>query len=244
MRVQQFRKVPAAAVVLAAGLALTACNGDDGKHSGVSSAPSATASTSGASQGSGSGTAGGGSSATATSGTGTGGTSSASGSATAPGSTAGSGTTAGSGSATASAGPRTTVKTAARCRIAHLTFAKGDAYGKGPYSNIPVRLTNSGPAPCSLHGFPGVDLVGKDGHVRARRSVEAPHTVVLTPGRSATFLLVVPQNYSGGSGVTFTRAVITLPREIHPHILRLRVNLPAKGEGPDDHTVIVGPVTR
>jgi hypothetical protein len=238
MRVQQFRKVPAAAVVLAAGLALTACNGDDGKHSGVSSAPSATASTSGATQGSGSGPAGGGTSATATSGTATGGTSSASGSATAPGSAAG------SGPATASAGPRTSTRPAARCRTAHLTFAKGDAYGKGPYSNIPVRLTNSGPAPCTLHGFPGVDLVGKDGHVRARRSVEAPHTVVLTPGRSATFLLVVPQNYGGGSGVTFTRAVITLPRDIHPHVLQLRVNLPAKGDGPDDHTVIVGPLTR
>ncbi|MFJ8357742.1 DUF4232 domain-containing protein [Streptomyces sp. NPDC093984] len=237
MRVQQFRKVPAAAVVLAAGLALTACNGDDGKQSGASSAASATASTAGATQGSGSGPAGG-TSATPTSGTATGGTSSASGSATAPGSATG------SGSATASAGPRTSTRPAARCRTAHLTFAKGDAYGKGPYSNIPVRLTNSGPAPCTLHGFPGVDLVGKDGHVRARRSVEAPHTVVLTPGRSATFLLVVPQNYGGGSGVTFTRAVITLPREIHPHILRLRVNLPAKGDGPDDHTVIVGPVTR
>ncbi|MFF4209213.1 DUF4232 domain-containing protein [Streptomyces sp. NPDC001796] len=238
MRVQQFRKVPAAAVVLAAGLGLTACNGDDGKHSGVSSVPSATASTSGASQGSGSGPAGGGTSATATSGTATGGTSSASGSATASGSTTG------SGSPTASAGPRTTARVPARCGTTHLTFAKGDAYGKGPYSNIPVRLTNSGPAPCTLHGFPDVDLVGKDGHVHARRSVEAPHTVVLTPGRSATFLLVVPQNYGGGSGVTFTRAVITLPREIHPHILRLRVNLPAKGDGPDDHTVIVGPVTR
>ncbi|MFE0328807.1 DUF4232 domain-containing protein [Streptomyces sp. NPDC058960] len=238
MRVQQFRKVPAAAVVLAAGLALTACNGDDGKHNGANSAPSATASTAGATQNSGSAPASGGTSATATSGAATGGTSSATGSATAPGSTTG------SHSATASAGPRTTARAAARCRTAHLTFAKGDAYGKGPYSNIPVRLTNSGAAPCSLNGFPGVDLAGKDGHVRARRSVEAAHTVVLPPGRSATFVLVVPQNYGGGSGVTFTRAVITLPGEIHPHILRLRVNLPAKGDGPDDHTVTVGPVTR
>ncbi|MFF3906913.1 DUF4232 domain-containing protein [Streptomyces sp. NPDC001848] len=226
MRVQQFHKVSAAAVVLAAGLALTGCNGDDGKHSTVSAAPSATASSSDPTPGSGGSSAGSGASPTAGSGTATGGTS---------------GTP---GSATASTGPRTTARAAATCRTAHLTFAKGDAYGKGPYSNIPVRLTNSGPAACSLHGFPGVDLVGGNGHLRARRSAEAPHTVVLAPGRSATFVLVVPQNYGGGRGVTFTRAVITPPREIHPHILRLTVNLPAKGDGPDDRSVTVGPVTR
>ena len=232
MRVQQLRKVSAATVVLAAGLALTACNGDDGgKHGGASSAPSATASSSGAMPGTGSGSAGSGSSA-ATSSTATGRTSGAPGSATA------------SGSVTASGGPRTTARAAVPCRTAHLTFAEGDAYGKGPYSNIPVRLTNSGSAACSLHGFPDVDLVGKDGHVHARRSVRAPHTVILARGRSVTFLLVVPQNYSGGSGVTFTRAVITPPHETHPHVLPLRVNLPVKGNGPEGRSVFVGPITR
>ncbi|WP_055494077.1 DUF4232 domain-containing protein [Streptomyces sp. TP-A0356] len=222
MNVQQFRKVSAAAaLVLAAGLSLTACNGDGGSNdSGSSSAPSASAA-------SGGGSANGGSGATAPSGGKSGGTAGGSG---------GSGTTSGGSGATGHSG--------ASCKTANLTFAKGSSFTQSDYTHIAVKLTNSGPASCTLHGFPGVDLVGKDGRVSAQRNAHTPVTVTLAPGRSASFDLRVLQNNTGGSGVTFTSAVITPPNETHAHTLALTVNLPAQGDGAKAQPVVVGPVTR
>jgi len=231
MRVQKFHKTSAAALVLVAGLSLAACNSNDsndngGKDDGANSAPPASVSSSGSATDPGSGPASGGSGATATS-------------KGSSGSTKGS-----SGSARPSGGAGVTAHPGASCRTANLTFAKGSSYTQADYTHIAIKLTNSGSATCSLHGFPGLDLVGKDGRVSARRAARTPATVTLAPGRSASVDLRVLQNNTGGSGVTFTSAVITPPDETHPHTLPLTVNLPAQGEGAGAQAVVVGPVTR
>ncbi|MGW3493430.1 DUF4232 domain-containing protein [Streptomyces sp. NPDC001020] len=230
MRVQKSRKTSAVATLaLVAGLSLTACNsnGDGGgKGDGANSAPSASVSSDGSATGAGSGSADGGSGATATT----------------PGNSASSKASSGSGSTPG--GPGAGARSAASCKTANLTFAKGSSHAQGDYSHIVIRLTNSGSAACFLRGFPGLDLVGKDGRVSARRSAHTPKTVTLAPGRSANFDLRVPQNKTGGSGVTFTSAVITPPDETHAHTLPLTVNLPVQGDGAGSQAVVVGPVTR
>ncbi|MDR3083501.1 MAG: DUF4232 domain-containing protein [Streptomyces sp.] len=230
MRVQKFGRMPAAAaLVLVAGLSLAACNSDDNggsKGDGVNATPPTSASSSGSATSSGSGSPSGGSVATA-----------------APQHNSGS-TKGSSPSGSPSGGPGATARSGAPCRTANLTFTKGSSHAQGDYTHITVKLTNSGSATCSLHGFPGLDLVGKDGRVSARRAAGTPGTVTLAPDRSAGFDLRVPRNNSGGSGVTFTNAVITPPDETHAHTMPLTVNLPVQEGGAGAQAVLVGPVTR
>jgi len=229
MRVQNSSKMSAAAVlVLAAGLSLTACSGNSNgsgsggsKDGGANSVPSASTSSGGSIT-----DPGGGAGATAT-----------------PGNNSGA-TKGGAGSGRTSGGSGATAHSEVPCRTAHLAFARGSSYTQDDYTHIAIKLTNSGSVPCSLHGFPGVDLVGKDGRVSARRAARTPGTVTLAPGRHASFDLRVLQNNTGGTGVTFTSALITPPDETHPHTLPLTVNLPAQGEGAGAQAVVVGPVTR
>jgi hypothetical protein len=91
-----------------------------------------------------------------------------------------------------------------------------------------INLRNEGSASCSMHGFPGLDLKGKDGTVSAaRNSGRSAPTVTLAPGEATNFSLYFPPNSSGGSGVTFTSALVTPPNETHSHKLSLSVNVAA-----------------
>ncbi|MEV5987019.1 DUF4232 domain-containing protein [Streptomyces sp. NPDC052051] len=224
MRVHKFRRTTAvAALALAAGLTLTACDSNDKSDGGrtddaARSTPSASASSDGSAAEPGSGATDGGAGATA-------------------------GHQGNSDAKDGSSGSRATANTRAACKTANLTFAKGSSVDRGDYTDIAVKLTDSGSATCTLRGFPGVDLVGKDGRVSARRDGHKPGTVTLAPGRSASFELRVLRNKTGGSGVTFTSAVITPPDETHAHTLPLSVNLPVQEDGAGTDSVVVGPVT-
>jgi beta-lactamase class A len=111
------------------------------------------------------------------------------------------------------------------------------------YNHVTIKLTNSGSATCSMRGFPGVDLKGRDGTTSAQRSQHTPSTVNLAPGQSAAFDLEVLQNNTGGSGVSFDQTVITPPNETHPQTMQLGFNLPVQADGNNTPAVIVNEIT-
>ncbi|MBM7439662.1 DUF4232 domain-containing protein [Streptomyces sp. HB132] len=107
------------------------------------------------------------------------------------------------------------------CRTADLAFSSAGGMAEG---EVLIGLRNTGSASCSMRGFPGLDLESKDGTVSAeRRSGRPARTVTLAPGESTGFSLYFPPN-TGGSGVTFTSAVVTPPDETHSHRMSLSVD--------------------
>ncbi|MFJ6850742.1 DUF4232 domain-containing protein [Streptomyces sp. NPDC091271] len=111
------------------------------------------------------------------------------------------------------------------CRTTDLSFSSSGGMAEG---EVLINLENTGSASCSMHGFPGLDLKGKDGTVSAERnSGRSVPTVTLAPGERTDFSLYFPPNTSGGSGVAFTSAVVTPPNETHSHSMPLDVSIPA-----------------
>nr|WP_269857556.1 DUF4232 domain-containing protein [Streptomyces sp. RPT161] len=161
----------------------------------------------------------------ATAGSGAGGTATA-GTASGSQGSAGGGSGAGGGSAAGAA-----------CRTANLSFSSSGGMAEG---EVLINLKNVGSRACSLHGFPGVDLKGRDGTVSAGRSKMAAPTVTLSAGQSTNFTLHYPPNNSGGSGVTFTSVVVTPPNETHSHTMSLGINVPADSNSAP--TITVDPV--
>ncbi|MFE4675795.1 DUF4232 domain-containing protein [Streptomyces sp. NPDC056723] len=186
------------AVAVAAGLSLTACQ-SGGDSSAGSDGSSSSAQSSG-SQSSGSQDSGG---STASTGKGTG--------------TAGSDASTG-GSSGAASGTGT-----GTCQTSQLAFSSSGGMAEG---TLIVNLKNTGSATCTLKGFPGADLKGKDGTVSAERSKLAPPSVSVKAGEETRFTLHYPSNDSGGSGVTFTSLVVTPPNETHSHTLPVSINVP------------------
>jgi hypothetical protein len=90
-----------------------------------------------------------------------------------------------------------------------------------------INLKNNGSAACTLQGFPGVDLKGKDGSISATRSDLTPAKVGVKPGEETRFTLNSPPNTSGGTGATFTSLSVTPPNETHSHSLPVSINVPA-----------------
>ncbi|WP_440556835.1 DUF4232 domain-containing protein [Streptomyces sp. SCPE 10] len=212
MRVQKFSLL---AVAVAAGLSLTACGGSDSGSSGGSDS-SASSAASGASDTQGSGTQ-------SSPSQGSGGNGGSTGTGRNGGQTSG-GQTSG-GHAATGAGRAS----GAGCTTAHLAFSTSGAMAEG---ELIVNMKNTGSANCTLHGFPGVDLKGKDGAVSASRSKLAAPVVTLQPGAETRFTLHYPPNNSGGSGVTFTQLVVTPPNETHSTVLQAGVNVPVTEGGP------------
>lgn len=111
------------------------------------------------------------------------------------------------------------------CRTADLSFSSSGGMAEG---EVLIHLRNTGSASCSMRGFPGLDLRSEDGTVSAGRQDGRPTpAVTLTPGQSTNFSLHFPPNTSGGSGVTFTSALVTPPNETHSHRMPLSVSTPA-----------------
>ncbi|MGW5694616.1 DUF4232 domain-containing protein, partial [Streptomyces asiaticus] len=109
------------------------------------------------------------------------------------------------------------------CKTSQLGFRSSHGMGEG---TLIVDLKNNGSAPCTLQGFPGVDLKSKNGSISAQRSdLKAPKTKV-KPGEETRFTLSYPPNDSGGSGETFTTLVVTPPNETHSHSLPVSINVP------------------
>ncbi|WP_413102393.1 DUF4232 domain-containing protein [Streptomyces sp. Inha503] len=192
------RKAAAVAVVAVAAFGLTACQ-DNADASGSSSSSAASdSSDSGSSGSSGSGSSGSGSSDGGSSGS--------------AGGDQGNGGAGGGGGAGAGA-----------CKTSQLGFRSSHGMGEG---TLIVDLKNNGSAPCTLQGFPGVDLKSKNGSLSAERSdLAAPKTKV-KPGEETRFTLYYPPNNSGGSGETFTTLVVTPPNETHSHSLPVSINVP------------------
>ncbi|MFC9639183.1 DUF4232 domain-containing protein [Streptomyces mirabilis] len=228
MRVKKMSAL--ALIVAAAGLSLTACGSSDGSSASAhTSASNAGASPTSASTAASSST--GGQDSTSTAGSSTSGSSS-SGSST--GSSKGSGLTAQNQSATSGS----------LCKTDHLALS---ASATGVKDQIVVNLKNTGSGKCSMHGFPGVQLVGPDGlgdtGPDAARTDASGSTVSIGPGEETRFLLrYIPS--TSGSAKTYTRLSVTPPNEKISEIVNLNdlaITIAApSGEAPDVYVDPIG----
>ncbi|WP_406179967.1 DUF4232 domain-containing protein [Streptomyces sp. NBC_01006] len=180
-------KLTFAALAVATGLSLTACqSGDGGKGpSGPSSA--STVPSPGGGSASGSSDQGGGKASSGKS-------------------PAGQGTAAGTGS---DANGKV-----AKCRTDELEITAMDHTIDGdPDGTVAVQLKNRGSRDCTLSGFAGVDLKTNAGSLSAKRSGEPAGPAALKPGKSVAFGINYPLNTSDGSGVRVTGLLVTPPDE-------------------------------
>ncbi|WP_328444156.1 DUF4232 domain-containing protein [Streptomyces sp. NBC_00386] len=186
-----------AALAVAAGLSLTACqNGDDGTGQSApsatshESAPGGGASSNGADQSGGSSS--GGSDQSGGAGTGKG--------------SAGKGSSAGTGSDASGK--------VDRCHTDELEItAKDDTIDGDPDGTVVVQLKNGGGRDCTISGYAGVDLKTGSGSVSAKRTGAPADKTVLKSGQSTAFGITYPLNESGGSGVRITGLLVTPPNE-------------------------------
>ncbi|MFD7918135.1 DUF4232 domain-containing protein [Streptomyces sp. NPDC059740] len=214
------KKVPALAlIVAAAGLSLTACNSNGGANASADTGSSTAASSSAGGQGAASGSS-------------------------AEGKDAASGST----SSDSGTGGEVTAKTqsatsAAGCKTDDLGFSATSA---GVKNEIVVNMKNNGSRTCSMHGFPGVQLIGPDGlgdtGPDAARTDASGSTVTIAPSEETRFLLHYSPE-STGSTKTYTRLSVTPPNERVSEIVnlgKLSITLPTpSGQSPD---VFVDPV--
>uniref|UniRef100_A0AAU3I982 DUF4232 domain-containing protein n=1 Tax=Streptomyces sp. NBC_01393 TaxID=2903851 RepID=A0AAU3I982_9ACTN len=176
-----------AALAVAAGLSLTACQkGDDGTGQ---SAPSATSQES---------ALGGGSSSNGADQSG--GSDQSGGAGTGKGSTAGTGSDANG--------------KVDRCHTDELEItAKDNTIDGDPDGTVTVRLKNGGGRDCTISGYAGVDLKTGSGSLSAKRTGTPADRTVLKSGQSTAFGITYPLNKSGGSGVRITGLLVTPPNE-------------------------------
>ncbi|MFD8647993.1 DUF4232 domain-containing protein [Streptomyces mirabilis] len=190
-------KLTFAALAVAAGLSLTACQNDNAgtgqsdPSSPSTVSPGATASSSGGGSDSGSSDQGGAKNSAGTS------------SATNSG---GTGTAAGTGSnANAKVG---------KCRTDELEItAKDNTIDGDPDGTVVVTLTNHSGRDCTVSGYAGVDLKTSAGSLSAKRTGQQAGSAILKNGKSTYFPVNYPFNKSGGSGVRITGLVVTPPDE-------------------------------
>uniref|UniRef100_A0AAU3H0E1 DUF4232 domain-containing protein n=1 Tax=Streptomyces sp. NBC_01401 TaxID=2903854 RepID=A0AAU3H0E1_9ACTN len=202
-----------AALVLTAGLSLTACQGGDSDaatstNDSGSSSSSAASSSDGASD-----------------------DSSASDKDT---------SAAGDDSATAksaAAGSGDGQVTTGACKTADLGFSTTHGMGEG---NLTVRLKNNGDDTCSLKGFPGVDLKSQDasGPLSAKRTDLTAPAVAINPGETTRFTLHYPA--AEGSGAYVSAIEVTPPNETHSKSLSVSLRLQISDGA--DQEVTVDPV--
>lgn len=103
---------------------------------------------------------------------------------------------------------------AAKCRTDELEITAIDAtVGGDDRGTVAVDLKNGGGRDCSLAGHAGVDLKTDSGTLSAERTGEPAPSVVLKDGERITFGITYPINDSGGSGVRITGLVVTPPDE-------------------------------
>ncbi|MFD0023108.1 DUF4232 domain-containing protein [Streptomyces sp. NPDC058382] len=216
------RKLTFAALALAAGLSLTACQNDDEAvgqtdPAANSSAPAASSSD-GGSNSSGSDQVGAKDSARSKTG----------GSSSVGSASGGSGPAAKTGKCTTD-GLKITAKN---------TFIDGD-----PDGNIAVELTNTSGSDCVISGFAGVDLKTSAGTISATRKGKADAPYTLKNGKEIDFYVSYPLNKTGGSGVSITGLVVTPPNETKSVTLAWpgESSLPA-GDSDNGGQVLVGPV--
>ncbi|EGG46157.1 MULTISPECIES: DUF4232 domain-containing protein [Streptomyces] len=183
------QKITIAALALAAGLALTACQNDDNAmaQGGGSAASSGSSSNGGSTSGSNNSSAQG----------------------------AAKGSVGKDSAGQATSGHNGSAKSGvAKCRTDDLDITANDATITGDENNtVNVTFTNKSGRSCTVAGFAGVDLKTNAGNVSAKRQGTADPAVVLKNGDHDTFYISYPVNDSGGSGVRITGLVVTPPDE-------------------------------
>ncbi|MFI1827137.1 DUF4232 domain-containing protein [Streptomyces sp. NPDC020412] len=185
------RKLTFAALAIAAGLSLTACNDEDVTGAG-SSGGTGKNETPAASAGSSSG----------------GGSSS-------DGVEQGAGKDSGKdGGKDGGDGGKDSAAGAGSCRTDALDISAVDGtVGGDDEGTVAVTFKNGGGRDCALNGYAGVDLKTSAGTVSAERSGGKATPMTLKDGESVTFGVTYPLNESGGSGVKVTAIVVTPPGE-------------------------------
>ncbi|MFD4879723.1 DUF4232 domain-containing protein [Streptomyces sp. NPDC058420] len=199
-------KLTFAALAVAAGLSLTACqSGNDNAGNGQSDPSSSSSASTGGGSNSNSSSTGGGSGTNASDRSGTSSGSGSQGS-------GGTGKTAGSGSGS---GTGASAKTG-KCLTAGLKITAQDGtIGGDTDGTVVVTLTNRSGHDCTVAGYAGVDLKTNAGSLSAKRTGQETVSAVLKNGESTYFPVSYPLNTSGGSGVRITGLVVTPPDETH-----------------------------
>ncbi|MBO0654397.1 DUF4232 domain-containing protein [Streptomyces triculaminicus] len=193
-------KLTFATLAVAAGLLLTACQGDD-DGTGKSAPSSASSASSASSTGGGSGSGGSGSG-----GSDQGGGKDSAGKSPAGKSSGGQGTAAGTGSKESGK--------AGKCRTDELEITAKDRTIDGDSdATVVVELKNRGGHSCAISGYAGVDLKTNAGSLSAKRTGEQAPSTILKDGQSTFFGISYPFNTSGGSGVRITGLLVTPPSE-------------------------------
>ncbi|WP_328318031.1 DUF4232 domain-containing protein [Streptomyces sp. NBC_00388] len=190
------RKLTFAALAVAAGLSLTACQNDDAGagQSGSSSASAGSAASTASSTSSANG------------GSGSGSSDQGGGKASAGKSTGGKGTAAGTGSGGSSKG--------GKCRTDDLAITAKDGTIDGdPDATVVVELTNHSGRDCTISGYAGVDLKTASGPLSAKRTGQETISATLKNGKAIDFPISYPFNKTGGSGIRITGLVVTPPDE-------------------------------
>lgn len=183
-------KLTFAALAVATGLSLTACQSGDGGTEPSGPSPASTVPSPGGGSASGSSDQGGGKPSGGKSPTGP----------TGPGTAAGTGSDANG--------------KVGKCRTDELEItAMNHTIDGDPDGTVAVQLKNRGSRDCTLSGFAGVDLKTNAGSLSAKRSGEQAGPAVLKPGKSVAFGINYPLNTSGGSGVRVTGLLVTPPDE-------------------------------
>ncbi|MFJ1928225.1 DUF4232 domain-containing protein [Streptomyces sp. NPDC088131] len=217
------RKLTFAALALAAGLSLTACQNDEDDAAGQTDPSSGSSASAASSSGGGSDS---------------GGTDEAGGkesSAPASNGSASGGSTSGGSGSDAKGGKCTTDG----LKITALdTFIDGDRDG-----SIAVALTNTSGADCVISGFVGVDLKTNAGTISATRKGDPGDPYTLKSGKEIDSNVSYPLNKTGGSGIRITGLVVTPPNETKSVTLAWpgESSLPAGDSGNGDQ-VLVGPI--
>ncbi|WP_406137475.1 DUF4232 domain-containing protein [Streptomyces sp. NBC_01089] len=112
-----------------------------------------------------------------------------------------------------------------RCHTIDLGYDWGGPHGGAPDMKdatdqqvASIKLTNRGDSTCTLHGFPGVQLVSKTGETwDLRRSSDTPSTMTLHPGESTAsiniMLLAIPADSKDTKPFVPSKVLITPPNE-------------------------------
>lgn len=126
-------------------------------------------------------------------------------------------TTTSTTTAPATTAPTTTVQALHTCVPAQLTVTAGADQGAAGHVGRQFHLQNSSSTPCTLHGYPGLGLLGAGGKALPTTVVRQPGqpiaTVTLAPGGSAYFTAVWASatGYANASCPTSTSLEITPP---------------------------------
>ncbi|CAM5603094.1 hypothetical protein GCM10010329_50770 [Streptomyces spiroverticillatus] len=233
----RLRTASLAAAALAAGLTLTACNDNGGTGTGSAGAGSSSAQPSEASASGGSDSQGTGS---------TGGDKA---------DTGGSGTGKGDGKGTANGGSGNGgggIAKSAACKTSALGFQVdpgGEPADANTQGHVTVTLTNKGTAPCTLNGYPGVDLASGSGDtwsLTRQTSVKAK-SLTLDPGGDAyfkvTYLPYTAEGNTPDAEFKTVTLIMTPPGETSSVSLRWPHKTPVLKQDAATHPgTFVGPV--